>query len=68
LFQIDVTVAGLEGSDPVLCSRNVRIVPDMTLSAASQTGPYDVVVCPGGLNGANNMAAVCKLLVVFQLF
>ena len=32
-FQIEVTVAGLEGSGPVECSRGVRIVPDVALSS-----------------------------------
>lgn len=46
------------GSDPVLCSRNVKIVPDTTLEEAKKSAPYDVVVMPGGLNGAKNLAAV----------
>ncbi|KAH3821866.1 hypothetical protein DPMN_123634 [Dreissena polymorpha] len=51
---IEVTVAGLEGSDPVLCSRDVRIVPDKALS--DTTGIFDVVICPGGAKGAKNLA------------
>lgn len=54
--EVDVTVAGLASSDPVLCSRNVKIVPDVALSDAKKTGPYDVVVCPGGAKGAQNLA------------
>ena len=53
-----MTVAGLASSDPVLCSRNVKIVPDVALSDAKKTGPYDVVVCPGGAKGAQNLAEV----------
>jgi putative intracellular protease/amidase len=49
-------------SDPVLCSRNVKIVPDAALSDAVKQGPYDVVVCPGGANGAKNLAAVKRSL------
>lgn len=51
-------MAGLEGTEPVLCSRNVRIVPDTSLEEATQSGPYDVVLCPGGAKGANNLASV----------
>ncbi|XP_048730906.1 Parkinson disease protein 7 homolog [Ostrea edulis] len=54
---IDVNLVGVGGSDPVLCSRNVKIVPDTTLEEAKKSAPYDVVVMPGGLNGAKNLAA-----------
>lgn len=62
---IDVTLAGTDGSDPVVCSRQVKIVPDKSLDEALKSGPYDVVVCPGGAGGANNLcqsAAVGNLL------
>lgn len=52
---VDVTVAGLDGSDPVLCSRNVKVVPDKALSEV-KGATYDVVVCPGGAKGAQNLA------------
>ena len=51
-------LAGLTGSGPVECSRKVKIVPDASLEEALKTGPYDVVVCPGGLGGANNLCQV----------
>ena len=47
--QVDVTVAGLD-DDPAkaaTCSRNVRIVPDLSLKEAAAKGPYDVIVLPG---------------------
>jgi protein DJ-1 len=53
-----VNVVGVAGSDSVLCSRNVKIVPDITLEEAKKSAPYDVVVMPGGANGAKNLAAV----------
>ena len=37
IFQIDVTVAGLHGTGPVKCSRNVVIVPDKCLEEATKT-------------------------------
>lgn len=57
-------MAGLKGSDPVLCSRDVKLVPDKALADAVQSGPYDVVVCPGGAKGAQNLAEV--KLYIFQ--
>ena len=53
-----MTVAGVHGADPVVCSRNVKLVPDMPLSAAVKNGPYDVIICPGGLKGAQNLQKV----------
>lgn len=51
----------MQGSEAVLCSINVKIVPDTTLAEASKSAPYDVVVLPGGANGAKNLAAVSFL-------
>ncbi|XP_041377670.1 Parkinson disease protein 7 homolog [Gigantopelta aegis] len=62
---IDVTLAGLAGVDPVMCSRDVKIVPDKSLDDALKSAPYDVVVCPGGNVGSKNLcesSAVGKLL------
>ncbi|CAI5687587.1 unnamed protein product [Oreochromis niloticus] len=53
---IAVTVAGLTGKEPVQCSRNVVICPDASLEEASKQGPYDVVLLPGGMPGAQNLA------------
>jgi len=57
-FQIEVTIAGLSGTDPVKCSRNVFICPDTSLQDAVTKAPFDVIVLPGGLQGAQNLAAV----------
>ncbi|TWW61946.1 Protein/nucleic acid deglycase DJ-1 [Takifugu flavidus] len=54
--EIAVTVAGLTGKEPVQCSRNVVICPDASLEDASKQGPYDVVLLPGGMPGAQNLA------------
>jgi len=61
---IDVTIAGVEGTESVTCSRNVVIKPDVSLSEALKK-EYDAVVCPGGLKGAEHLSAsevVGKLL------
>src|SRR5262249_44991002 len=51
---IEVVLAGLDGDGPVVCSRGVRIVPDVALSAAK--GPFDVIVLPPGAGGARRLA------------
>ncbi|XP_017053896.1 protein DJ-1alpha [Drosophila ficusphila] len=62
---INVTVAGLDGCEPVKCSRSVVIVPDTSLEEALTKENYDVVVLPGGLAGNKalmNSTAVGDLL------
>lgn len=60
---IEVTLAGIDGPDPVRCSRGVVLVPDVALAAVR--GPFDMVVLPGGAEGARRLgasAAVGELL------
>jgi len=52
---IEVTIAGLSGSQPVKCSRDVVIVPDKGLDEVKL--PFDVIVLPGGLGGSNQLAS-----------
>ena len=54
--KISVTVAGIDSSAPITCSRDVRILPDMSLEEAATKGPYDVVVLPGGLGGSKRLS------------
>jgi protein DJ-1 len=61
--KVDVLVAGVEGDDPVECSRGVRITPDIALADVSAL--CDVVVLPGGAGGAEVLSdspAVGELL------
>ena len=51
---VEVVLAGLDGPGPVLCSRGVRLLPDAAL--ADVTGPFDVVVLPGGNEGARRLS------------
>jgi protein DJ-1 len=48
---IEVTLAGLNGSDAVTCSRHVKIHPDVAFKDAADL-VFDVVALPGGAVGA----------------
>lgn len=50
---VEVVVAGLDGQ-PVHCSRGTVIVPDAALDAVLDD-PFDMIVMPGGLAGANRL-------------
>ena len=58
VFQVSVTVGGvgIGGGSKVVCSRDVVMLPDVSLEDAVAKGPYDAVVLPGGLKGAENIA------------
>uniref|UniRef100_A0A1W7RAN9 Protein deglycase DJ-1zDJ-1 n=1 Tax=Hadrurus spadix TaxID=141984 RepID=A0A1W7RAN9_9SCOR len=58
---VNVTVAGLDSSQPVHCSRDIIIQPDKSLDDALKDAPYDVIVLPGGLKGAESLAASKKV-------
>ena len=51
---VEVVLAGLDGAGPVTCSRKVRVVPDGALAGCS--GDFDVLVLPGGAEGARRLA------------
>ncbi|XP_063392410.1 protein dj-1beta-like isoform X2 [Cydia fagiglandana] len=54
---VTVTVAGLDGSAPVLCSRQITLVPDKALAdALADTPQYDAVILPGGLEGSDRLS------------
>ncbi|XP_059487479.1 Parkinson disease protein 7 homolog [Neocloeon triangulifer] len=53
---VKVTIAGIAGSSPVRCSRDIYIVPDESLESAVTKGPYDAVILPGGRIGSKNLA------------
>ena len=50
---INVVSAGLDDK-PVIASRGVVLVPDMTLNQALES-EFDMIVLPGGAAGANNL-------------
>ena len=51
---LEVVLAGVDGTDPVKCSRGVSLVPDVALADAE--GPFDLIVLPGGADGAKTLA------------
>ncbi len=51
---IEVVAAGIDGADPVVCSRDLRLVPDLGLDQVS--GVFDCVVLPGGGDGSRRLA------------
>lgn len=54
---IEVVLAGVDGLEPVVCSRDVVLVPDVALSAQVETGTsHDLLVLPGGLPGTQVLA------------
>ena len=59
--QIAVTVAGVSGPNNVKCSRDVIIAPDASL-VDSLKETYDVIILPGGLQGAKTLAKVILTL------
>ncbi|KAG0713361.1 Protein/nucleic acid deglycase DJ-1 [Chionoecetes opilio] len=63
---VKVTVGGVGGAGSVLCSRDVVVMPDMSLEDAVAKGPYDAVVLPGGLKGAENIAQSPKAKALLQ--
>ncbi len=56
---VDVTVAGLDGAGAVRCSRGVLITPDVALDDVD--GVFDVLVLPGGAEGARRLAESSKV-------
>ena len=57
--KIDTVLASVAEDNSMLirCSRDVKIEADEILKEALSKGPYDVIVLPGGLKGAQNLAS-----------
>lgn len=52
-----MTVAGIPDANPIKCSRDVVIKPDISICEVKSKGPFDVLVLPGGLGGAKTLAS-----------
>jgi protein DJ-1 len=54
---LQTVLGGLAGFSCVECSRGVKLFPDAILAHAWTAGPYDIVIIPGGIHGAETLAA-----------
>lgn len=52
---INVTTAGLPDCSLVTCSRGIKIQPHIGISDAKSRGVFDIIVLPGGRDGAITM-------------
>ena len=66
---IEVLLAGVLSGDTVVCSRHVKLVPDIALDQI-KNDLFDAVIVPGGLKGAEACAKVLstQFFVVYQIF
>jgi len=64
--EIMTVMGGFEGFMAVECSRGVKLFPDAYLEDALKLGPYDVVIVPGGLRGAETLAASEKVGAILR--
>ncbi|XP_046849201.1 Parkinson disease protein 7 homolog [Xenia sp. Carnegie-2017] len=64
--KVDTTIAGLNGEGPVQCSRKVVVKPDLSLEDAHKLAPFDAVILPGGLGGAERLGKSQKVKSVLQ--
>ncbi|KAJ3055763.1 Protein deglycase DJ-1zDJ-1 [Rhizophlyctis rosea] len=65
--EIEVTVAGLNGPQPVTCSRNVKLVPDKSL-ADVKGREFDALVLPGGLGGAKAFSDSAEVKALLKAY
>jgi len=61
---VEVVVAGLQ-SGPMTASRGVVLLPDTTLDAVLNQ-PFDMVVLPGGLPGADHLQQDPRIIALLQ--
>ncbi len=61
---IDVISAGLD-SQPILASRGVKLIADITLELALQQD-FDMIVLPGGQPGTNNLKADQRIIALLK--
>jgi 4-methyl-5(b-hydroxyethyl)-thiazole monophosphate biosynthesis len=63
--KIEVVVAGLNGIDPVVGSRQTKLVPDTGLDEVLGQD-FDMIVLPGGLPGADNLNQDPRIIALLQ--
>jgi putative intracellular protease/amidase len=67
-IQVQVTIAGLNGPQTITCSRHVKVIPDVGLNELSEQeiSDFDVLVLPGGIDGARAFEKVCMDTVLWK--
>ncbi len=50
--EADVVLAGLGEESPIVGRSNISVIPDMSLDTALESGPFDIIVLPGGIPNA----------------
>lgn len=63
----DVTLAGITGQSAVICSRNMRIIPDTGLENIDPSS-FDAIVLPGGKGGTERLMADIRILTMLRDF
>jgi len=63
---VTTVIGGLAGCSLVECSRGVKLFPDTLLDDALKLGPFDVVIIPGGLQGAESLANSDKVGAILR--
>lgn len=63
--KIEVIVAGLNGMDPVVGSRQTKLVPDVALADVLDQD-FDMIVLPGGLPGADHLNQDPRIIDLLQ--
>lgn len=59
LLQVCVCIAGLPDKNPVKSARDVEVTPGIGVCDVANSGPFDVMVLPGGLGCAKALSE-CK--------
>jgi len=63
---VTTVLGGLGGFSLAECSRGVKLFPDALLDDALKMGPFDIVIIPGGLQGAETLAASEKVGTILR--
>lgn len=63
---VTTVLGGLTGFSLVECSRGVKLFPDALLDDALKLGPFDIVIIPGGMQGAEALAASEKVGAILR--
>ena len=62
--RVEVTVAGIAGSERVVGSRDMIFTPDVALADAEL--PVDLLLLPGGAQGAENLASDARVRALLR--